>query len=239
MQLRVEFQCEGQDLPPPTFLDDERDPSEAPPQRSRTLASKQTRGRGLPSKKTLPSISEVGESRHTSKPSREWGHCDKDQQKRHHYQRSPESTRWAHSKKNCSIEIEPFAKWIHIVSLNLSLKIPQFVLYSGQSRPLEHICYYKSTIRLVTHDDAILCKAFPSTLFDKALTWFTLLKLETIDSWLALEKFFLDKFSTVGMISKTRGDLASIKQREDKSLLSYLEPFKKTYVNLRESVKTL
>lgn len=64
---------------------------------------------------------------------------------------------------------------------------------------------------------------------DKALTWFTSLIPETIDSWLALEKLFLDKFNTVGTISKTRGDLVNIKQREDESLLSYLDRFKKTY----------
>lgn len=50
-----------------------------------------------------------------------------------------------------------------------------------------------------------------------------------IDSWHALERLFLDKFSTSGTITKTRGDLANIKQKEDESLLSYLERFKKTY----------
>lgn len=39
----------------------------------------------------------------------------------------------------------------------------------------------------------------------------------------------MDKFSTVGTIPKTRGDLANIKQKEGKSLLSYLERFKRTY----------
>lgn len=42
-------------------------------------------------------------------------------------------------------------------------------------------------------------------------------------------EIFLDKFSTAGTIPKTRGDLANIKQREDESLLCFLEHFKKTY----------
>lgn len=73
-------------------------------------------------------------------------------------------------RKTRSVEIEPFAKWIHGVAPDPSLTIPQFVLYSAQSQPQKHVC--KSTMGLVTNDEAILCKAFPSTLFDKALTYF-------------------------------------------------------------------
>lgn len=89
------------------------------------------------------------------------------------------------------------------------------------STPWEHICRYKSTMGLVTNDETTLCKAFPSTLSDKTLTWFTSLMPGTIDSWIALEKLLLNKFSTARTILKTRGDLANIKQKEDELLLSY------------------
>lgn len=82
---------------------------------------------------------------------------------------------------------------------------------------------------IVTNDEAVLCKTFSCTLSDKALTWFTSLKSSTIDSWHTLEKIYLDKFNTAGTIPKTRGDLANIKQRDDKSLLSFLERSKKMY----------
>lgn len=39
----------------------------------------------------------------------------------------------------------------------------------------------------------------------------------------------MEKFSTARIISKTRGDVANINQREGETLLSYLERFKKTY----------
>lgn len=78
---------------------------------------------------------------------------------------------------------------------------------------------------LVTND-VVLCKAFPSMLTDKVLTWFTSWKSRTIHY---TREMFLDKFSTAGTIPKTRGDLANIKQREDESLLYFLEHFKKTY----------
>lgn len=82
---------------------------------------------------------------------------------------------------------------------------------------------------LVTNEGAVLCKAFPNTLSYKVLTWFTFLNSGTIDSWHTLEKMFVDKINTTGTIAKTRGALANIKQRDDDSLLSFLERFKKTY----------
>lgn len=87
---------------------------------------------------------------------------------------------------------------------------------------------YKSIMGLVTNDEAVLCKVFPSILFDKALTWFTSLRSGTIDGWSNLEKHFLNKFSTARTIPKTRCDLVNIKQMEGKFLLSYLDQFKIT-----------
>lgn len=109
------------------------------------------------------------------------------------------------------------------------LKIPLFVQYSRKTPPLEHICRYKSTMGIFTNDEEILCKAFSSTLSDKTLTLFTLLKSGTVDFWHTPEKIFLDKFNTTRTIAKTREDLANIKQRDDESLLSFLERFKKMY----------
>lgn len=75
---------------------------------------------------------------------------------------------------------------------------------------------------LLTNEEAIPCKAFPSILSDKAMTWFTSLKPGTIDSWRDLEKSFLDKFSTAGKSQKMRGDLMNIKQKDGEALLTYL-----------------
>lgn len=75
----------------------------------------------------------------------------------------------------------------------------------------------------------MVMKAIPRTLLDKALTWFTSLKSGMIDSWHTVEKIFLDKFSTAGAMPKIRGDLANVKQKDDETLLSFLERLKKTY----------
>lgn len=79
-----------------------------------------------------------------------------------------------------------------------------------------------SAMGLVTNDEVVMYKDFSSTLSDKVLTWFTLLKPGIIDSWLDLEKSFLDKFSIIRTMPKTRGDLTNIKQKEDETFLLYL-----------------
>lgn len=121
-----------------------------------------------------------------------------------------------------AFEMGPFLRWIREVLPDTNLKLPKFVLYTDKTKPQEHICIYKSTIGLVTTDDIVLCKDFSSTLSEKALTWFTSLKMNSIDSWNTLEKIFLDKFSTTEEILKSRGDLTNVKQGDDEPLLDYL-----------------
>lgn len=147
-----------------------------------------------------------------------------------HKRISPEK----HSKRGFGIlkkafEMGPFLRWICEVLLDTNLKLPKFVLYTGKTKPQEHICIYKSTIGLVTTDEIVLCKAFSSTFSEKALTWFTSSKMNSIDSWNYLEKIFLDKFSTAKKILKSNGDLTNVKQGDDEPLLDYLETFKKIY----------
>lgn len=116
-------------------------------------------------------ISEVGESHHTLIPTKTSVEVRRPSTKRYCLERSPEPTKHTvHHKRTRSIEIEPFTKWIHGVAPDPSLKISQIFLYLGQSHQLEHICRYKSTMRLVTNNETNLCKAFSSTLANKTLT---------------------------------------------------------------------
>lgn len=62
------------------------------------------------------------------------------------------------------------------------LEASPICLVQWKNKPQEHICGYKSAMRLVSNDEAILCKDFSSTLTKKALTWFTSLKANSIDS---------------------------------------------------------
>lgn len=66
LKLWSNFYKVGDELPPPTFLED---PSEQPPQQSQTVVSKKTRRREVQTdRRQYQIISKVGESYHTSKP---------------------------------------------------------------------------------------------------------------------------------------------------------------------------
>lgn len=67
MKLHAEFRREGQELPPPTFLNDDKEPSETQPLRSRTIINKKIGGRRIQStRKTHHTVSKVGESHFTT-----------------------------------------------------------------------------------------------------------------------------------------------------------------------------
>lgn len=80
---------------------------------------------------------------------------------------------------------------------------------------------------LVSYDEAMLCRALLSTLVDKALILFSSLKENSIDSWSTIETKFYGQICTIDAIPKTRDDLANVKQKEDKTLLVYIDHFKK------------
>lgn len=195
------------------------------------------RGQTAATRKPLRSTSKVGESLPSSYSNREKilrnGPCPKQNRSKQNF----EQARRNNSKKNNSTYVGPYVEWIHSTIPNPKLKIPPFVLYSGQSRAQEHICRYKTSMGLVTTNKAVLCKAFPSTLSNRTLTWFTLLKQGTIDSWKLLKKSFMDKFNTAGIIPKTRGDLANVKQRDDEILLEYLKRFRRYMTRLMQLLR--
>lgn len=170
MQLRAEFYRQDQELSPPAYIYDERLSSKDSPQPSHTVTSKHIRGRAEASRRPLRSINKVEKTQPSTNHSRGRTHRERLRPKKNCRERSPEQPQRPRPKKSPLIELEPFAKWIHSLALDLSLKILQFILYFGQSRPQEHVCRYKFDIGLVTNNEAILCKVFPNTLSDTTLT---------------------------------------------------------------------
>jgi len=53
--------------------------------------------------------------------------------------------------------------------------------YDGSTDPDEHVAVYITQISLYISEDAILCRVFPTTLKEVALSWFTKLTPDSID----------------------------------------------------------
>ena len=49
---------------------------------------------------------------------------------------------------------------------------PPFNSYDGRTDPVEHVNHYIHMMSLHTHNDALMCKVFPSSLGPTTLRWF-------------------------------------------------------------------
>jgi len=66
----------------------------------------------------------------------------------------------------------PFSDDIKRAEMPSRFTRPPFNCYDGKTNPIEHISHYIQMMSLHTHNDALMCKVFPSSLGPTALRWF-------------------------------------------------------------------
>ena len=67
---------------------------------------------------------------------------------------------------------------------------PPFNSYDGKIDLMEHVSHYIQMMSLHTHNDALMCKVFPSSLGPSALRWFNELRKGLIHSFFELIQEF-------------------------------------------------
>ncbi|XP_075655212.1 uncharacterized protein LOC142625440 [Castanea sativa] len=80
--------------------------------------------------------------------------------------------------------------------------------------------------------DAIMCRAFPTTLKGPARIWFSRLTPNSIGTFKELSAQFVSHFIGGHRYKKSTACLMNIKQREDKSLRSYITRFNKEVLSI-------
>ena len=50
--------------------------------------------------------------------------------------------------------------------------VPKFTMYNGTSDPFDHIMHFRNLMTLDIGNDALMCKVFPTSLHDQAMSWF-------------------------------------------------------------------
>ena len=65
-----------------------------------------------------------------------------------------------------------------------------FNSYDGKIDPVKHVNHYIQMMSLHTHNDALMCKVFPSNLGPTALRWFNKLRKGSIHSFSKLIQEF-------------------------------------------------
>ena len=73
---------------------------------------------------------------------------------------------------------------------------PPFNCYDEKTDPVEHVNHYIQMMSLHTHNDALMCKVFLSSLGPTALRWFNGLRKGSIHSFSKLIQEFGVRFVT-------------------------------------------
>ncbi|XP_020221042.1 uncharacterized protein LOC109803778 [Cajanus cajan] len=106
--------------------------------------------------------------------------------------------------------------------------------YDGTTDPDEHLDVFLTQVTLSTTDDATLCRIFPTSLKGRALSWFTRLPPNSIDSFNTLSSQFTIQFATSRPHSLTSLSLVSLRQDKKESLRTFMDRFNKTALEIRD-----
>ena len=99
---------------------------------------------------------------------------------------------------------------------------PPFNSYDGRTNLVEHVSHYIHMMSLYTHNDALMCKVFPSSLGLMALRWFNGLWKGSICSFAKLIQEFGARFVTCNRVPQPVDALLSIKMGVGETLRSYV-----------------
>ena len=98
---------------------------------------------------------------------------------------------------------------------------PSFNSYDGKTDPVEHVSHYIQMMSLHTHNDALMCKVFPSSLEPTALRWFNGLRKGSIHRFADLIQEFGIRFMTCSWVLQLVDTLLSMKMRATETLCNY------------------
>jgi len=82
-------------------------------------------------------------------------------------------------------------------------------------------------VALYTSDDVVFYKAFPTTLKDSALEWFTIVPLYSIDYLDTLSHLFTTHFAESHPHQVTPLSLFNVRRQRDKTLRTFIDHFSK------------
>nr|XP_023884801.1 uncharacterized protein LOC111996991 [Quercus suber] len=107
--------------------------------------------------------------------------------------------------------------------------MPTVQFLDGKTDPVEHVSHYIQMMSLHTHNDALMCKVFPSSLGPIALRWFNGLRKGFIHSFVELIQEFNVHFVTCSRVPQLVDALLFMKMRVRETLRSYASQYWKLY----------
>ena len=129
----------------------------------------------------------------------------------------------------------PFTKRVDKYPFPAKFKVPQLETFDGLKNPLDYLDSFRTVIRLQGVSNEIMCHAFTTNLRGSARVWFNQLETGSIDTFAQLSRAFIDNFIGGRRSARPTNYLLNIRQREGKSLRSYVQRFNKETVQIDES----
>ncbi|XP_050248757.1 uncharacterized protein LOC126696010 [Quercus robur] len=123
----------------------------------------------------------------------------------------------------------PFLDEIEQAEMPDRFTCSSFNCYDGKTDPVEHVSHYIQMMSLHTHNDALMCKVFPSSLGPTALRWFNGLRKGSICSFSKLIQEFSIWFVTCSRVPQPVDALLSMKMRAEETLRSYASRYWELY----------
>ncbi|KAK3014860.1 hypothetical protein RJ639_007961 [Escallonia herrerae] len=134
----------------------------------------------------------------------------------------------------------PLSEAIEKAKLPPNFRMPQCDLYDGTGDPGEHVYHFQTNMLLLQVSDAVMCRAFLTTLRKAAHAWFKSLQPRSIHSFSQLSDLFQKYFVSSRSRRKNSASLLNIVQEKNESLACFLGRFNAATLeidNLDESVK--
>ena len=123
----------------------------------------------------------------------------------------------------------PFSGDIKRASIPSRFTKPPFNFYDGKKDLVEHVSHYIQMMSLHSHNNALMCKVFPSSLGPTALRWFNGLRNGSIHSFAELIQEFEVRFMTCSRVPQLVDALLSMKMRAGETLRSYTSRYWELY----------
>lgn len=123
----------------------------------------------------------------------------------------------------------PFSDGIERAQMLRRFMRPPFNIYDGRTDLVEHVSHYIHMMSLHSHNDALMCKVFPSSLSLTALRWFNGLRKGSIHTFAELIQEFGVRFITCSWVPQPVDTLLSIKIKVGKTLRSYASRYWELY----------
>ncbi|GAA0141062.1 hypothetical protein LIER_02293 [Lithospermum erythrorhizon] len=112
----------------------------------------------------------------------------------------------------------PFMDRLDAVPLPRGFVLPQFTQFSGTGDPIKYLQGFLAKMTITSNNPDIYAKAFSNSLSDKALYWYMVLPLKSVDSYQQTADAFIVKFGSAIQEHQDERALMDIEQGPNESL---------------------